>query len=50
MVQSSVEIRELTAFVATYDDSGQTDFQDVFQLSIENFEKLTAIAGQCACS
>ncbi|TFK83625.1 amine oxidase [Polyporus arcularius HHB13444] len=31
--------------VTTYDDSGQSDFQDVFQQSVDNFHKLTAIAG-----
>ncbi|KAI0713040.1 amine oxidase [Cerioporus squamosus] len=31
--------------VSTYDDSGPFDFQDVFQQSIDNFDKLTAIAG-----
>ena len=29
---------------------GFPHFQDIFQQSIENFEKLTAIAGQCTCS
>ncbi|RPD72752.1 amine oxidase [Lentinus tigrinus ALCF2SS1-7] len=31
--------------VSTYDDSGPFDFQDTFQQSIENFDKLTAVAG-----
>ncbi|RDX40974.1 amine oxidase [Lentinus brumalis] len=31
--------------VTTYDDSGPFDFQDVFEQSIDNFHKLTAIAG-----
>ena len=38
---------ELTKLaIATYDDSGEVDYQDVFQQSIENFQRLTATAGQ----
>ena len=32
--------------IATYDDSGEVDYQDVFQQAITNFAKLTATAGQ----
>ena len=32
--------------IATYDDSGEVNYQDVFQQSIENFQRLTATAGQ----
>ncbi|KAI9061935.1 amine oxidase [Trametes sanguinea] len=31
--------------VATFDDSGPTDFQDTFQEAIRNFDRLTATAG-----
>ncbi|KAI0753776.1 amine oxidase [Fomes fomentarius] len=31
--------------MSTYDDSGPYDFQDVFEQSVENFRKLTAMAG-----
>ncbi|OJT12259.1 Polyamine oxidase [Trametes pubescens] len=31
--------------VATYDYSGPSDFEDVFQESIKNFDKLTSLAG-----
>ena len=33
---------------ATYDDTGAYDFQDIFQQSIDDFQHLTATAGEHA--
>ena len=41
---STSELTKLA--IATYDDSGEVDYQDVFQQAITNFAKLTATAGQ----
>ncbi|KAI0640883.1 amine oxidase [Trametes meyenii] len=41
----SLRSSDYTGSVETYDYSGSMDFQDVFQESIENFDKLTSAAG-----